>query len=83
MNWIEQRGFRTELLICIKTIFFMTENWTGRRIPRTKFSISRKTIFLSQKTGEGEDFLTLNFCICVKKYVFYDREMDRVKTSSH
>ena len=39
----------------------MTENWTGRRIPRTKFSICRKTIFLSQKTGQGEDCLALNF----------------------
>ena len=23
VNWIEQRGFRTELFICIKTIFFL------------------------------------------------------------
>ena len=61
--------------------YIFTENWTGRRLLRTKFFTCIRTEMLLQRTGMGEEFFTLNF-LYVSNLYFY-RELDRAKNSSH
>ena len=45
-------------------IVFITENWTGQQHLCPKFFICMSMTFLLQRTGQGENFFTLNF-ICM------------------